>query len=219
MAIKNLKNNYTFLKFGFSPIDLLNMSVKTTTKLISILILFILAQSCTKDANCGDQNKIENSYYISADDKSKIPFKGNDTLIYYSNEEDTAILIGNGKRAYMDVISKNIGDLECSRYQVDNNETISIEYTGDNIELNRIKYKIYGSKERTEIEFKFNAQYGIYYPYYFNSPKFYNDSTLISGVLYYGLPLDITNYKALYNYEYGFLKIQFNGGKVWLLKI
>lgn len=53
-----------------------------TTKLITILLLFILAQSCTKDANCGDQSDIVNSYYISADDKSKIPFKGKDTLTY-----------------------------------------------------------------------------------------------------------------------------------------
>jgi hypothetical protein len=191
-----------------------------TTKLISILILFILAQSCTKDASCNGQRDTVNSYYISADDKSKIPFKGNDTLVYISNAGDTAILIGNGKRAFIDKVQTVIaGNADCYIYNVDYNETISIEYVGNNIELNKIKYKIYGNKERTEIEFEFNTQYGIYYPYYFNSPKFYNDSTLISGVLYYGLPLDITNYKALYNYEYGFLKIQFNGGKVWLLKI
>ncbi len=194
--------------------------MKTKTKLLSIIGLIMLFENCTKDANCGDQSDIVNTYYISADDKSKIPFKGNDTLTYISDAGDTAILFGSGKREFIDQIRKDIsGNADCPRSTVDNNETISIEYTGDNIELNRIKYKIYGNKERTEIEFKFNAQYGIYYPYYFNSPKFYNDTTLINGVLYYGLPLDITNYKALYNYEYGFIKIQFNGGKIWLLKI
>jgi len=190
-----------------------------TTKLISIFLLIILAQSCTKDTNCGDQSKIENSYYISADDKSKIPFKGNDTLTYISDAGDTAILIGNGKRAYMDVISKNIGDLECSRYQVENNETVSFEYNGSNSELNKIKYKIWGNKDRTLIEYFVNDVYSNDYPYYFNSTKFYTDSILINGIFYSGIPLDNVKYKGLYNYNFGFFKIEFNGGKVWLLKI
>jgi hypothetical protein len=193
-----------------------------TTKLISIFLLIILAQSCTKDTNCGDQSKIENSYYISADDKSKIPFKGNDTLTYISDAGDTAILIGSGKREFIDKVRTVIGgNADCYKYNVDNNETISIEYTGDNIELNRIKYKIYGNKEKTEIEFTINSYYGITYPYNFNTPVFYTDSTMINGNFYYGRPLGLnsSNYKAQYNFNYGFLKIQINGGKVWILKI
>ena len=189
------------------------------TKLLCIIGLIILFQNCTKDPSCGDQSKIENSYNISADDKSKIPFKGNDTLTYISDAGDTAILIGNGKRAYMDVISKNIGDLECSRYQVDNNETIIFEYLGNNLELNRIKYKITGNKERTLIEFNINILYANDYPYYFNSEKFYTDSILINGYYYSGLPKVDDVFYSLYNFNYGFLKIQFNGGKIWLLKI
>jgi hypothetical protein len=191
-----------------------------TTKLISILLLIILAQSCSKDANCGNQSDIVNSYYISADDKSKIPFKGNDTLIYYSNEGDTDILIGNGKRAYMDVISKNIGDLECSRYQVDYNETISIEYTGNNIELNKIKFKIYGNTESTKIQFLINSYYGNTYPYYLNNTTTYTDSVRIGNKFYTGRPIVWLGINTLlYNFNNGFLKIQFNGGKVWILKI
>ena len=180
----------------------------------------MLFENCSKEPSCGDQSDIVNSYYISADDKSKIPFKGNDTLTYISDAGDTAILFGSGKREFIDQIRKNIsGNADCPRSTVDNNETISIEYTGDNKELNKIKYKIYGNKERTEIEFTFNAHYGIYYPYYFNTIKFYTDSILVNNVLYYGLPLNDINFNALYNYNYGFLKIQFNGGKIWLLKI
>ena len=189
-------------------------------KLIFLLTLFvILFQSCSKESDCNDQSDMINSYNISADDKSKIPFKGNDTLTYISDAGDTAILIGNGKRAYMDVISKNIGDLECSRYQVDNNETIIFEYLGNNLELNRIKYKITGNKERTLIEFNINILYANDYPYYFNSEKFYTDSILINGYYYSGLPKVDDVFYSLYNFNYGFLKIQFNGGKIWLLKI
>jgi len=131
-----------------------------TTKLISILILFIFAQSCTKEPSCNGQSDTINSYYISADDKSKIPFKGNNTLTYISNAGDTAMLIGNGKREFIDKVQTVIaGNADCYIYNVDYKETISIEYTGDNLEFNRIKYKIYGNKEKTEIEFKINSYY------------------------------------------------------------
>jgi hypothetical protein len=190
-------------------------------KLIFLLTLFvILFQSCSKESDCNDQSDMINSYNISADDKSKIPFKGNDTLTYISDAGDTAILIGNGKRAYMDVISKNIGDLECSRYQVDNNETISIEYTGDNIELNRIKYKIYGNTEGTKIQFLINSYYGNTDPYYFNNTTTYTDSVRLGNKFYIGRPIVWLGINTLlYNFNNGFLKIQFNEGKIWLLKI
>ena len=200
-------------------VKLLNM--KTKTKLLSIIGLIMLFENCTKDANCGDQSYIVNSYYISADDKSKIPFKGNDTLTYISDAGDTAILFGSGKKEFIDQIRKNIsGNADCPRSTVDNNETISIEYTGDNIELNRIKYKIYGNKERTKIELTINSTYiGVDYPYYLNTSIFYTDSVNIENKFYNGTPIIWSDNKALYNFNYGFLKIQFNGGKIWLLKI
>ncbi len=180
----------------------------------------MLTQSCAKDISCGDTNDIVNTYNISADDKSKIPFKGNDTLIYISDAGDTATLIGIGKKVYTDQVRKNIsGNADCPRYTVDNNETISIENNGNNPELYKVMYKIYGDKERTKIEYFVNNIYSNDYSYYFNSVKFYTDSTQINGAYYFGTPLDNINYKALYNYNYGFLKIQLNGGKIWLLKI
>ncbi len=179
-----------------------------TNKLISILLLIILAQSCTKDANCNGQSDIVNSYYISADDKSKIPFKGNDTLTYISDGGDTAILIGNGKRAYMDVISKNIGDLECSRYQVDNNETVSFEYNGSNSELNKLGFKIYGNNESTKIQFLINSFYGNTDPYYINNTTTYTNSVRIGNKFYIGKPIVWLGINTLlYNFNNGFLKI------------
>jgi len=182
----------------------------------------MLIQSCAKDISCGDTNDIVNNYNISADDKSKIPFKGNDTLIYISDAGDTAFLVGTGKKAFIDQVRKNIsGNADCPKYSVDNKETISIEYNGDNTELNKLKYKIYGNSEKTEIEFTINNLYGITYPYNFNTPVFYTDSVSIGNKFYIGRPLGLNspNYKALYNYNYGFLKIQLSGGKTWLLKI
>ncbi|MFA9213989.1 MAG: hypothetical protein ACEQSR_09115 [Candidatus Methylacidiphilales bacterium] len=179
----------------------------------------MLTQSCSKDTSCGNTNDIVNDYNISDDDKSKIPLKGNDTLIYISNAGDTAVLVGTGKRAFIDQVRKNNNNVDCPIYTVDNNETISIEYNGNNPELYKVIYKIYGNKERTLIEYFVNNIYSNDYPYYFNSVKFYTDSTQIYGAYYFGTPLDNINYKALYNYNYGFLKIQLNGGKIWILKM
>ena len=192
-----------------------------TTKLVSILILIILAQSCTKEPSCNGQRDTVNSYYISADDKSKIPFKGNDTLVYTSDAGDTAMLIGNGKRAFIDKVQTVIaGNADCYIYNVDNNETIVFEYLGDNIKLNKIKYKIYGNKERTKIQLTINNTYiGVDYPYYLNTSIFYTDSVNFGNKFYNGTPIIWSDNNALYNFNYGFLKIQFDGGKIWLLKI
>ncbi len=191
-------------------------------KVLFVLMAFGLLLSCSKDTGCGNANDIVNNYNISADDKSKIPFKGNDTLVYISDVGDTAVLVGTGKIVFIDQVRKDIsGNADCPKYSVDNNETISIEYTGDNNELNKLKYKIYGNMEKTEIEFTFNNFYGITYPYNFNTPVFYTDSVSIGNQFYIGRPLGLNspNYKALYNYNYGFLKIQISGSKTWLLKI
>jgi hypothetical protein len=195
--------------------------MKTKTKLLIIIGLIMLFENCTKDANCGDQSDIVNSYYISADDKSKIPFKGNDTLTYISDAGDTAILFGSGKREFIDQIRKNIsGNADCPRSTVDNNETISIEYNGSNNELNKLGFKIYGNTENTKIQFLINSFYGNTDPYYFNNTTTYSDSVRIGNKFYIGKPIVWLGINTLlYNFNNGFLKIQLNGGKIWLLKI
>ena len=179
----------------------------------------MLCQSCKKDNNCGDTSDVVNNYFISADDKAKIPFKGNDTLVYISDAGDTATLIGEGKNTRTEQKITNISGSDCAKNQIDKKETISIEYNGNNNELNKILYKISGNNERTLIEYMVNTVYSNDYPYYFNSDKFYKDSTLIKSIFYSGVILDNINYKALYNFNYGFLKIEFKGGKIWFLKI
>jgi hypothetical protein len=197
----------------------LNYTKIIKLKLLSIITLIMLTQSCSKDTNCGDTSDVVNNYFISADDKAKIPFKGNDTLVYISDAGDTATLIGEGKNTWTEQKITNISGGDCAKNQIDKKETISIECNGNNNELNKILYKISGNKERTLIEYVVNTFYSNDYPYYFNSDKFYTDSTLINSIFYPGVLIDNVNYKALYNFNYGFLKIEFKGGKIWLLKI
>ncbi len=192
-----------------------------TIKLLSILVITALVQSCTKETNCGDSSDIVNNYNISADDKSKIPFKGNDTLVYISDTGDTAALIGTGKKVYIDQVRKDIsGNADCPKYTVDNNQTISIEYNGNNPELYKVMYKIYDNSERTKIQFLINSYYGNTDPYYFNNTTTYTDSVSMGNKFYIGRTIVWLGVNSLlYNYNYGFLKIQLNGGKIWLLRI
>ncbi len=194
--------------------------MKTKTKLLCIIGLIMLFENCSKEPSCSDQSDIVNSNYISADDKSKIPFKGNDTLTYISDAGDTAILIGSGKREFIDKVRTVIGgNADCYKYNVDNNETIIFEYLGNNLELNKIKYRIYGNNERTIVDYYLNNYNGNRYPNNFNNLYYYTDSIFIKNSFIIGVPIKLSNLQTLYNFNYGFLKIQFNGGKIWLLKI
>ncbi len=195
--------------------------MKTLTKLLSLIFIIMLTQSCSKDTSCGDASDIVNNYNISADDKSKIPFKGNDTLIYISDAGDTATLIGTGKKAFIDQVRKNIsGNADCPRYTVDNNETISIEYSGISNELNNVKYKIVASQDKTRLIYTINNYIGSLTPYYFNEVSFYTSDVIINNKNYKGRQINLLDsVNLIYNKDFGFLKIEFIGGKIWLLKI
>lgn len=181
----------------------------------------MLTQSCSKDTSCGDINEIVNNYNISADDKSKIPFKGNDTLIYISDAGDTATLIGTGKKVYIDQVRKDIsGNADCPKYTEDNNETISIEYNGNNPELYKVIYKIVASQDKTRLIYAINNYMGSLTPYYFNEITFYSSDVMINNKNYKGRQINLLDsVNLIYNKDFGFLKIEFVGGKKWLLKM
>jgi hypothetical protein len=82
-----------------------------TTKLISILFLIMLMQSCTKDNEpCGGN---ETYNYLSTEDKAKVPYTGTDTLVFVSNTNDTAVCIGQGKKRFYTVKYLSVRAGEC----------------------------------------------------------------------------------------------------------
>ncbi len=199
----------------------INIKMKTKTKLLCIIGLIMLFENCSKEPSCSDQSDIVNSNYISADDKSKIPFKGNDTLTYISDAGDTAILIGSGKREFIDKVRTVIGgNADCYKYNVDNKEAIIIEYNGSNSELNTIGYALIAAKDKTRLNYTINNYTGSLTPYYFNEVTFYTSNVVINNKNFTGRQINLLDsVNLIYNRDFGFLKFVFNGGKIWLLKI
>jgi hypothetical protein len=186
---------------------------KTTTK---------FAKLCRDGKLQKAKKYYSNNYNISADDKSKIPFKGNDTLVYISDVGDTVTLIGKVKRNWIDSKTSNIStNADCPRTKTDNNENLEFEYLGNNPELYKVKFlldnsELYGVYVSYYIN---NYSTGGYVKYYSNS-SYYNETVLLDSKLYNVLKVDVSNLiYTFYNYNYGFLKIQFQGGKTWTLKI
>lgn len=218
MVIKNLKNNYTFLKLVFSPIDLLNMSVKTTTKLVSILILIILAQSCTKDSSfCGDQSDKNVYYNIAGSNKAKIPYTGTDTLVFISEANDTATLIGQGKKTYYKQVVKGNGYNDCPRSTYYNYENLEFNFVSSNNLVNKITFKIYmpnnaGVPDFTYIGVDLNNNYLVQRSFeYLNSLNTPHDSIKINNIFINGFYFnDLTSKTMLYSPKYGILNFKFN---------
>jgi hypothetical protein len=119
------------------------------TKIYTILFftfystLTVLLSTCKKDKGdpCAGSPAHTYNYYISDDNKSKIPYTGTDTLIFISDRGDTAKLYGQGKQTYNDVTSKPSSiDPDCSNLDYTYYENIQINFVGNNPNLNQIKY-------------------------------------------------------------------------------
>lgn len=89
-----------------------------------------LLASCGDESSCGDNVPTYETYNLSADEKSKVPYTGTDTLIFVSNTNDTAILIGQGKKVYYEEQLIDAGPPDCStprigKYEV--NEMVFVD--------------------------------------------------------------------------------------------
>jgi hypothetical protein len=177
-------------------------------------------QSCSK-SSCSDTSDVINNYNVSAEDKSNIPFKGNDTLVYISNQGDTAKLIGTESKEFIETTFTNVSStIDCPKYVYDKSETISFEYNGNNNELNRITYKIFMIKNETRIGYSIDNLLGSLNVYSLNQTSLYTSNVLVNNKNLFGVPKSLMDsIDFVYSKDYGFLKIQFKGGKTWLLNI
>jgi hypothetical protein len=71
---------------------ILNYTIIIKLKLLSIITIIMLTQSCSKDNNCGDTSDVINNYIIEDSNKAKMPYTGTDTLVFISDKGDTATL-------------------------------------------------------------------------------------------------------------------------------
>lgn len=101
-----------------------------------ILLLIILSSvfsSCRKDVDPCDFDS--NSYnYLSSDNKAKIPYNGDELLMFTSNFGDTAICIGQGREQFFTTFTWY--DYGCERQMFSNYEAYKIKFLDENKKLN-----------------------------------------------------------------------------------
>ncbi|OYU95691.1 MAG: hypothetical protein CFE21_11170 [Bacteroidetes bacterium B1(2017)] len=192
-------------------------------KLISILLPITFCIFSCKD-RCRDKDispEIK-TYLIEEDYKVKFPFKDKDTQIYISNLGDTAILFGNLDSSFVENVSTN--HEECTKSITQKSERLTYLANGFNPELFSIKFDLnanwnWGS--RSVIECQINEKINRNcFPEPLLNMNNYTDSVLINGIAYFGVPvIEKDVIYLLYNYNYGFLKIDINGGKTWIKQI
>ncbi|MES2727828.1 MAG: hypothetical protein V4643_12040 [Bacteroidota bacterium] len=108
---------------------------------LSILFLLILFyQSCGKETD-GCPDGVNNFYNLTDEEKNKIPYTGTDTLVFVSNQGDTATLIGQGKKqTYTRTTTGGNPDCGSKSYTYENYEKIEFSFKGSNIDLNNILF-------------------------------------------------------------------------------
>jgi hypothetical protein len=185
-----------------------------------ISILFLIIVIGCKDPCKGKDTDAETiTYTIEEDAKSKFPFKDRDTQIYISNIGDTAVLFG---RLYAGYESKSAPNtIECFKPITWNAEKLRYYATGTNLELNKIEFILGAQFENAGenvIEFWISGNIGGgggYYIESLNNEVKYKDSIIFNGASIYGVSLKGPIANLIYNYQYGFLKIEYLSGKSW----
>jgi hypothetical protein len=101
-----------------------------------ILLLILLSSvffSCRKDVDPCDFDP--NSYnYLSNDNKAKIPYNGDELLMFTNNFGDTAICIGKGREQFF--TTDNWYDYGCERQMFSHYEAYKIKFLDENKKLN-----------------------------------------------------------------------------------
>ena len=115
------------------------------TKTSHILFFILSLSSVLFFSNCQKQNPCRATVHsynnISADEKSKIPYIGTDTLVFISNTSDTAKLIGQGKSSYYNVIQDH-SNPDCPAQSENDYEINKFSFTGTNNFLSSIDYTV-----------------------------------------------------------------------------
>ena len=177
--------------------------------------------SCKRNDSSGCPDTTPSYYYLSADDKNKIPFTGTDTLIYVSNTGDTAKLFGQEKKDYYNNVRSYGGNPDCSQGS-SNYENTLLTFSRNNTVLNNLKYCLYidviTSFSGLDISID-NTSFNGWIFAAINNESNYKDKVLINNQLYNVIKLKANNDSTsviFYNHLYGILKIQLSNNQTWL---
>src|SRR5688572_10234792 len=111
--------------------------------------LVLILTSCNEmDDGCPDTTQTVN-YNVSADAKAKVPYAGNDTIMFRSDAGDTAKLIGSGWKSSLKTVSE--GRPTCKPTISTTSETLTLTFTGTSTKLPWLKVELTASQYPTGI--------------------------------------------------------------------
>jgi hypothetical protein len=198
------------------------MKTKTNSILLFAFTLscVFLFNTCKKNNSdpCAGLTSQTHNYYVSPDNKSKIPYTGTETLVFVSNTGDTVTLYGQGKQSAANVFSApSSNDPDCGNIiSYWDFENILITFKGSNIVFNKFvyglgySYMLNGFNPPTPISdnglgFELSSGNGAFISFgtsaaYANDSTKYVDTVTINGSLYKGVDLYDSS-KVIYNYH------------------
>ncbi len=202
------------------------MLLKKYLCFLLLLIPALVLSNCKPDNPC-DVSPTQNvTYNLDTADINKIPYRtdGRDTLVYISDEGDTATLYGQGAKRDYDVIgTRRSPNPDCQEVDAKSYETIEYYFKGTSPLINTINYKV-TSDNGVTVYFNIN-NISLYDPYFefVNYTNRYIDTVLINSKIYNGVLLyssrpSVANIPLLYNYKFGILKIT-KDGLIWRKQI
>jgi hypothetical protein len=198
--------------------------MKIILKLLSIIAI-ILLQSCDDKDSSPCRNSETNIYYNIADsNKAKIPYSGTDTLVFISDQGDTATLIGQGKKTfYVTSTRNNSGNADCQWLENKNFENFEINFKNYNNFFSNVSFSIFKYNDNlgsypntTSMKFEVdNIEIASSNIEYISSLKSFQDSILLNGKFVGGVYLGFNTYNTLFNFEKGILKFNYDN-KNWI---
>lgn len=183
-------------------------------RFLGLFSLMFFIQNCSKDPGpCGGQKTY---YYLSEEDKAKVPYTGTDTLVFVSNTNDTAVCIGQGKKQFF-TVEYDSGNPDCKppEYYY---EAYNYKFIDTNNLLN-ITLNIYKDDLNTYDVLELYANEKLFYPINleFLITKYYNDSVETNKGIYNTIKIKFSDENVLqYNTQKGVLEIKANE-KTWRL--
>jgi hypothetical protein len=196
------------------------------TKLLYITIISqILIQACKRNESpCSNYTSKSYKFLLADSTKAQIPYTGNETLMFISNQGDTAILTGQGKNDYILNSTVNVGnDPACPKYDDYSFEYVDCEYKGNNENLFHVFYTLYIDKwgdEYTNIILNdIYSKYKAYTGYYNDTSRYSNQIDIgnnrVGGIIIEGD--NNTDPTFTYNKSYGIIQIKIDSNLIYTL--
>jgi hypothetical protein len=194
----------------------------------SLIIILLLFSACSKQNPCNGSNYTPKTFNYLIDDntKAQIPYTGNETLTFISNQGDTAILNGQGKNNYMKKTTKNsVTSIDCPEYDNYNFEYVDVEYKGTNSNLSNLFYRVFANEYRQlEASAYLNNSHYDYNAYlsYYNNNSLYTYPVVCGNKTLFGRKIlgeKDTDPFFIYNKSYGIIQIQIDSNLIYTLTL